>query len=160
MMTAVVGISAERTVDDYASEISEFFRVEEHPVLRRPYSETVYQPMVELLQYLEQHEFTTFIVSAGDRDFMRPMTAGVYGIPPERVIGSAIGLVYTEDESGGDVRYAASFSFLADGPEKPIRIWSRIGRRPDPRRRQLQRRSPDAPLRPAAPPQPQPPHPP
>ena len=50
MLKAVVGISAERPVDDYASEISEFFRLEEHPVLRRPYAETVYQPMVELLQ--------------------------------------------------------------------------------------------------------------
>jgi phosphoserine phosphatase len=130
MVRAIVGISAERTVDDYASEISEFFRVEEHPVLRRPYAETVYQPMVELLQYLEQNGFTTYIVSAGDRDFMRPMTADAYGVPPERVVGSAMGLVYTEDETGGDVRYAASFSFLADGPEKPIRIWSRIGRRP------------------------------
>ena len=84
--------------------------------------------MLELLRYLERHGFTCYIVSGGDRDFMRPMTEAAYGIPPERVIGSALGLAYDGDANA--VRYAASFSFMDDGPEKPVRIWSRIGRRP------------------------------
>jgi hypothetical protein len=58
------------------------------------------------------------------------MTTDYYGIPPEHVIGSATGLRYVENDQGGDVLYGASFSFLDDGPEKPIRIWSRMGRRP------------------------------
>ena len=84
--------------------------------------------MIELLRYLEQHGFTCYIVSGGDRDFMRPMTETAYGIPPERVIGSALGLAY--DAEANVVRYGASFSFMDDGPEKPVRIWSRVGRRP------------------------------
>ena len=86
--------------------------------------------MVELLRYLEANHFTTYIVSGGERDFMRPMSTSYYGIPPERVIGSSTGLQYVEDDSGGDVLYGASFAFFDDGPEKPVRIWSRIGRRP------------------------------
>jgi hypothetical protein len=84
--------------------------------------------MVELLRYLEAHGFTCYIVSGGDRDFMRPMTQAYYGIPPEHVVGSALGLEY--DEETNQVRYGTTFQFMDDGPEKPIRIWSRIGRRP------------------------------
>jgi len=126
----ILQITANRTVDDYAAEIADFYRDEEHQELQRPYSEAVYQPMVELLRYLEANHFATYIVSGGERDFMRPMSTSYYGIPPERVIGSSTGLQYVEDESGGDVLYGASFAFFDDGPEKPVRIWSRIGRRP------------------------------
>ena len=59
---------------------------------------------------------------------MRPMTVDAYGIPPERVIGSAVGLHY--DTTTNDVRYGEHFDFFDDGPEKPLRIWTRIGRRP------------------------------
>jgi hypothetical protein len=84
--------------------------------------------MVELLRYLEAHGFTVYIVSGGERDFMRPMTEQYYGIPPEHVVGSALGLAY--DADSGEVRYTAGLDFMDDGPEKPVRIWSRIGRRP------------------------------
>jgi phosphoserine phosphatase len=123
ILAATTGLS----VDEYEASVAEFYRVAEHLTLRRPYSGVIYQPMLELLRYLEAHGFTCYIVSGGDRDFMRPMTVANYGIPPERVIGSAVGLTYTDD---GEVRYGSSFSFLDDGPEKPIRIWTRIGRRP------------------------------
>jgi hypothetical protein len=86
--------------------------------------------MVELLRYLDANGFTPYIVSGGGRDFMRPMSTGYYGVPPERVIGSSTGLRYVEDAEGGDVRYDSSSAFLDDGPEKPVRIWSRMGRRP------------------------------
>jgi hypothetical protein len=130
MIGAILGITANRTVDDYADEVAAFYRTEQHLTLKRPYSEAIYQPMVELLRYLEANGFTNYIVSGGERDFMRPMSSGYYGIPPEHVVGSSVGLQYVEDDSGGNVLYGASFSFLDDGPEKPIRIWSRMGRRP------------------------------
>jgi hypothetical protein len=130
LIAAVVGITADRTVDDYAAEISEFYRTEHHLTLGRPYRSAVYQPMVELLGYLDANGFSSYIVSGGERDFMRPMSTEYYGIPPERVVGSSFGLSYVVDDTGGDVRYGASFAFLDDGPEKPVRIWSRIGRRP------------------------------
>ena len=86
--------------------------------------------MVELLRYLEAHGFATFIASGGDRDFMRPIASTLYGIPAERVIGSSFALSYREDEDGGAVVYKAGIDFFDDGPEKPVRIWSRIGKRP------------------------------
>lgn len=127
MVAAILAATAGMSVEDYEASVAEFYRVAEHLTLRRPYSGVIYQPMVELLRYLEAHGFTCYIVSGGDRDFMRPMTVANYGIPPERVIGSAVGLTYTED---GEVRYGSTFSFMDDGPEKPVRIWSRVGRRP------------------------------
>jgi phosphoserine phosphatase len=123
---ALLKLTAGMSVSDYEAAVEQFYRSAEHLTLGRPYSAVVYQPMVELLRYLEDHGFTCYIVSGGDRDFMRPMTIANYGIPPERVVGSAVGLSYED----GEVRYSSTFSFMDDGPEKPVRIWSRIGRRP------------------------------
>ena len=86
--------------------------------------------MVELLRYLEANGFTTYIASGGDRDFMRPFAEQLYGIPPERVIGSALGLDFDAADDGTDLLYKSKIEFFDDGPEKPVRIWSRIGRRP------------------------------
>jgi phosphoserine phosphatase len=130
LIGALVRASAGKSVDAYADEVASFYANARHMVLKRPYRDVVYQPMVELLRYLEANGFTCYIVSGGDRDFMRPMTADYYGIPPERVVGSALGLSWADTDGGGHVTYGASFSFLDDGPEKPVRIWSRIGRRP------------------------------
>jgi hypothetical protein len=82
--------------------------------------------MVELLRYLEGNGFTNYVVSGGGRDFMRPITGSMYGIPPERVVGSSVGLIY----QNGQVSTTSEPEFLDDGPIKPVRIWSRIGRRP------------------------------
>jgi hypothetical protein len=86
--------------------------------------------MVELLRYLESHGFTAYIASGGSRDFMRSVAAAIYGIPPERVIGSSSELGYRADDHGGSVVYQAAPDVFDDGPAKPVRIWSRIGRRP------------------------------
>ncbi|WP_101846340.1 HAD family hydrolase [Zhihengliuella sp. ISTPL4] len=128
IIQALVGLTDGVSVEDYARSVTEFYRTAQHPLLGRPYAESVYTPMVELLRYLETHGFTCYIVSGGERDFMRPMTQANYGIPPERVIGSALGLAY--DEKDATVRYSSALAFFDDGPEKPVRIWSRIGRRP------------------------------
>ncbi len=128
VVSAIVDATGQANVEDYAASVTEFFREASHPTLRRPYTDAVYRPMVELLRYLEAHGFTNYIVSGGGRDFMRPMTLGTYGIPPERVIGSSLGLTY--DAADGHVRYGTTYAFVDDGPEKPVRIWSRIGRRP------------------------------
>ena len=86
--------------------------------------------MVELLRYLEGHGFVCFIASGGNRDFMRAVTHEIYEIPPQRVIGSSNGLEYIDDEHGGSLSYLAQPDVFDDGPVKPVRIWSRIGRRP------------------------------
>ncbi|WP_149085007.1 MULTISPECIES: HAD family hydrolase [Microbacterium] len=128
VLQALVGLTDGVSVEEYARSVTEFYRTAQHPLLGRPYADAVYRPMVELLRYLEGHGFTCYIVSGGERDFMRPMTQANYGIPPERVIGSALGLTY--DERDADVHYSSALAFFDDGPEKPVRIWSRVGRRP------------------------------
>ena len=118
------------SVESFQAEVLGWLKDASHPVLRRPYLSCGFAPMVELLGYLEANEFSTYIASGGDRDFMRPFAEDIYGIPPERVIGSALGLDF--DAGGDDTRlvYKSKMEFLDDGPQKPVRIWSRIGRRP------------------------------
>ena len=86
--------------------------------------------MVELLALLPANGFANYIVSGGGRDFMRPISQELYGIPRERVIGSATALAYAGDERGGTITHTPAPDYLDDGPEKPVRIWSRTGRRP------------------------------
>lgn len=126
LVAAILTSQHEITVDELASRFDAFFADAKHPTLGRPYTACGYAPMVELLRYLEANGFTNYIVSGGGRDFMRPITGPLYGIPRERVVGSSVGLVYKD----GNVYTTAQPEFLDDGPIKPVRLWSRIGRRP------------------------------
>ena len=118
----------------------------QHPTLGRTFRECGYLPMVELLRYLEANGFTNYIASGGDRDFMRPVTDDIYGIPAERVIGSSNALGYQDDEHGGTlstrrhrrVRRRPGQAGADLEPDRPP---------PDRRGRQLERRHPDAALR-------------
>jgi hypothetical protein len=118
------------TVEDHATLIGKFFTEATHPTLKRPYQQCTYLAMVELLRYLEDHGFTCYIVSGGGRDFMRPITGDIYGIPPERVVGSSQGLKFDGTDGHGDLLIQPALDVFDDGPEKPVRIWNRIGRRP------------------------------
>jgi hypothetical protein len=118
------------SVDDFEAQSEAFLRGTQHPTLGRGYLQCAYAPMVELLGYLETNGFTNYIASGGGRDFMRPISQEVYGIPRERVIGSSSMLAYTSDGKGGTITHTAAPEYLDDGPQKPIRIWSRTGRRP------------------------------
>jgi hypothetical protein len=113
-------------VEEYEARAHTFLEAAEHPSLKRPYLTCVYAPMLELLDYLSANEFTNYIASSGDRDFMRAVTGRLYGIGRECVIGSTFGLKY----EGGNVLYTPNLAVFADGPEKPACIWSRVGRRP------------------------------
>jgi phosphoserine phosphatase len=130
LMAGILQAFAGKSVEEYATAADAFLRGGKHPTLDRTFHACGYLPMIELLAYLEANGFTNYIASGGDRDFMRPVTEDVYGIPSERVIGSSNALRYVEDEHGGTITYAAEPDVFDDGPVKPIRIWSRIGRRP------------------------------
>ena len=130
LMGAVTAAFDTMSVEAYDQLVLSFFGEADHPTLERPYRTCGYAPMVELLRYLEANGFTNYIASGGDRDFMRPVAGDLYGIPPERVIGSALGLTYLSEGGQTSLVYKAAMDFFDDGPEKPIRIWSRIGRRP------------------------------
>jgi phosphoserine phosphatase len=118
------------SVGQFEADVRAFFRDAPHPSLGRPYVACAYRPMVELLRYLEANGFATYIASGGDRDFMRAVAGELYGIPPERVIGSSLTLEYQVGDAGTDVLYKGQMEFFDDGPAKPVRIWSQIGRRP------------------------------
>src|SRR3954453_18320061 len=126
----VLAAYAGTSVEDFETRADTFLRGTRHPTLGRGYLECAYAPMVELLDLLAANGFTNYIVSGGGRDFMRPISQELYGIPRERVIGSASAMAYTPDERGGTITHAAALDSVDDGPEKPIRIWSRTGRRP------------------------------
>jgi phosphoglycolate phosphatase-like HAD superfamily hydrolase len=127
---AVMSLHESMTVEDHAALVQRFFEQATHPTLKRPYQKCIYPAMVELLRHLEAHGFTCYIVSGGGRDFMRPITSTIYGIPPERVVGSAQGLKFDGSDGHGDLLIQPALDWLDDGPEKPVRIWNRIGRRP------------------------------
>jgi hypothetical protein len=124
--TALGGID----VEEFESQSGAFLGTTQHPTLGRGYDRTAYVPMVELLDYLAANGFSNYIVSGSDGDFMRAISHEVFGIPPQRVIGSDSALEYTSEGHGGTVRRKAQVGFLDDGPQKPIQIWSRVGRRP------------------------------
>jgi hypothetical protein len=130
LMGGILQAFAGKSVEEYADAADAFLRGCKHPTLGRTFHACGYVPMIELLAYLEANGFANYIASGGDRDFMRPVTEEIYGIPSERVIGSSNALRYLEDEHGGTIAYAAEQDVFDDGPVKPIRIWSRIGRRP------------------------------
>lgn len=113
-------------VEAYEQQAESFLRGTQHPTLGRPYLDVAYAPMLELLAYLEANGFSTYIVSGSDGDFMRPISEELFGVPVERVIGSSSALAY----DAGTVSRKAQMGFLDDGSEKPLNIWSRIGRRP------------------------------
>lgn len=121
---------AKMTVDVFAKMVDDYFQNSRHPTYNCSYPEVAYQPMLELLDYLKANDFTIFIVSGGGRDFMRPITPQVYGIQPERVIGSAPSVSFQADEQGANIMRGAGLDILDDGPAKAVEIWNRIGRRP------------------------------
>jgi phosphoserine phosphatase len=118
------------TVEEFEAQADEFLHSAQHPSLGRGYLACAYRPMVELLGYLEANGFANYIASGGGRDFMRPISQEVYGIPRQRVIGSSTTLAWEPDEDGGRIVRRPEADVLDDGPAKPLRIWSRVGRRP------------------------------
>jgi hypothetical protein len=126
----VMATHAGMTTAEFATIASDWIKTARHPKFNKPYTELVYQPMLELLAYLRANGFKTFIVSGGGIEFMRPWTKRVYGIPPEQVVGSSIKTKY-EIRNGSPVLIRLpEINFVDDKAGKPVGINSHIGRRP------------------------------
>ena len=119
------------TVEDFTKIVIDWTATARHPRFNRPYTELVYQPMLELLSYLRTNGFKTFIVSGGGIEFMRPWTEKAYGVPPEQVVGSS-GVVTFELRPDGTpiLVKIPKVEFVDDSPGKPVGINRFIGRRP------------------------------
>jgi hypothetical protein len=121
---------ADVTTADFEGIVREWLSTARHPRFKRPYTSLVYQPMLELLSYLRNRRFKTYIVSGGGIDFMRPWTARVYGIPPEQVVGSSIKTKYEPQGDEPVLMRLPEVDFVDDKAGKPVGINKFIGRRP------------------------------
>jgi phosphoglycolate phosphatase-like HAD superfamily hydrolase len=118
------------TTAEFEDIASDWITNARHPQLDRPYTELVYQPMLEVLDYLRANGFKTFIVSGGGIEFMRPWVEKVYGIPPEQVIGSSIKVAFEMRDDGPVLMRLAEIDFIDDKDGKPVGIHKFIGQRP------------------------------
>jgi phosphoserine phosphatase len=130
MAAGLLQTYAGSTVEEFQLAAERFVTTAQHPLLERPYLACAYQPMLELIRFLGASGFAVYLATGGGRDFLRPFTEGLYGIPRERVIGSSVGLKYRDGHDVASLVHASEIDIFDDGPTKPVRIWSRIGRRP------------------------------
>ncbi len=130
MLEIIVATHAGMTTAEFEQIVKDWIATAKHPKFKRPYTECVYQPMVELLAYLRANGFKTFIVSGGGIEFMRPWTEKVYGIPPEQVVGSSIKTKFEMRDGKPVLMRLPEMNFIDDKTGKPVGINSHIGRRP------------------------------
>ena len=130
LVQIVMATHAGLTTEEFEKAVTDWMATAKHPKTGKPFTEMVYQPMVELLAYLRANGFKTFIVSGGGIEFMRPWTEKVYGIPPEQVIGSSGGLKYELRDGKPVLVKLPEIAHNDDKEGKPVGIQRHIGRRP------------------------------
>ncbi|PDT04496.1 haloacid dehalogenase [Rhizobium chutanense] len=118
------------TTDEFNRIVSDWFSAAKHPKTGRLYTDMTYLPMRELLDYLRANDFTTYIVSGGGVEFMRPVMEKLYGIPPQQVVGSTIVTQYALVGEVPVLKRLPKVDFVDDGPGKPAGINKFIGRKP------------------------------
>ena len=130
LLEIVMATHAGMTTDEFEQIVNDWISTARHPETGRLYSEMVYQPMLELLDYLRAHEFQTWIVSGGGVEFIRPWSERVYGIPPQQVIGSSIKVKFEMHGDSPVLLRLPEIDFIDDKEGKPVGIHKFIGRRP------------------------------
>lgn len=130
LVELVMVTHAGMTSNEFAKIVTDWLATARHPRFNRPYTELVYQPMLELLAYLRANGFKTFIVSGGGVEFMRPWTERVYGVPPEQVVGSSIKTKFEMRDGRPELFRLPEINFIDDKAGKPVGINEFIGRRP------------------------------
>ena len=130
LMEIVLATHSGMTATEFAQEAGDWLRDTQHPKFKRPYVEAIYQPQLELLDYLRANGFKTFIVSGGGIAFMRPVTQEAYGIPPEQVVGSSVVSEFQVKDGKPVLVRMPKIDFINDKAGKPVGIYEHIGRRP------------------------------
>ncbi len=130
ILEIVMATHAGMTTEEFERIVTDWIATARHPVTKRLYTEMVYRPMLELLEYLRANGFKTYIVSGGGIEFMRPWVERTYGIPPEQVVGSSIKTRFEMRDGKPVLVRLPEVDFIDDGEGKPIGIHRRIGRRP------------------------------
>ncbi|MCB1858037.1 MAG: haloacid dehalogenase-like hydrolase [Gammaproteobacteria bacterium] len=130
LLQLIMATHAGLTTDEFKAVVLDWINAARHPRFERPYTTLVFQPMIELLEYLRNSGFKTYIVSGGGIEFMRPWAQQVYGIPPEQVVGSSIKVVYEMRDSGPVLVRLPEIDFIDDKAGKPVGIHKFIGKVP------------------------------
>jgi len=130
LVALVMATHAGMTTDEFEKSVTDWITTAKHPKTGRPFTEMVFQPMLELLAYLRANQFKTFIVSGGGIEFMRPWAEKTYGIPPEQVVGSSGGLKYELRDGVPVILKTPELVLNDDNVGKPVGIQRHIGRRP------------------------------
>ena len=130
LVEMVMATHAGMTTEEFEKTVTDWISTAKHPKTGKPFTEMVFQPMLEVLAYLRANGFKTFIVSGGGIEFMRPWTERVYGIPPEQVVGTSGGLRYELREGTPVILKTPELVLNDDKEGKPVGIQRHIGRRP------------------------------
>jgi len=130
LVKLVMASHAGMTSDEFDASVRQFLATAMHPQKNRKYTDLVYQPMLELLDYLRANEFETWIVSGGGSDFIRTFAEVVYGSPPQQVVGSGIRVEFEMRDDVPVLVRLPEISFIDDKAGKPVGIHRHIGRRP------------------------------
>jgi phosphoserine phosphatase len=116
---------------EFETQVKQFFKTAQHPRFKQPYTQLIYQPMVELVGYLKLNDFDVYICSGGGIDFIRAISEDAYGIPPENVIGSAVQKTFEITAKGANfIRQPKLVEPINDKAGKPVNIDRYIGKIP------------------------------
>ena len=130
LLELVMASHSGMTTEEFEQIVTDWLATAKHPRFDKPYNELVYQPMLELLDYLRANDFKTFIVSGGGIEFMRPWVNEVYGIPTDQVVGSSIATEFDYNNGNPVIRRLPKLDFIDDKEGKPIGINKYIGKKP------------------------------
>lgn len=130
VLGAIVEAHVGMEQEEFNNITAEWLKTAKHPKTGKLYTQMVYQPMLEVLDYLRANGFKTFIVSGGGIDFIRVFSQEAYGIPPEQVVGTSIELKYEVKNGKPVISRLGKIDFIDDGPGKPVGIQRHIGKRP------------------------------
>ena len=130
LMEIVMATHSGMTAAEFEKTVTDWLATHKQPKFKRLYTESIYQPQLELLAYLRANGFKTFIVSGGGIAFMRPISEKVYGIPPEQVVGSSVVAEFQIKDGKPVLVRMPKIDFINDKAGKPVGIYQHIGRRP------------------------------
>jgi hypothetical protein len=130
VLELIMATHAGMTTEAFETIVKDWLATARHQRFNRPYTNLVYRPMLELLEYLRTNGFKTWIVSGGGIEFMRPWTEKIYGIPPEQVVGSSIKTKFEIRDGKPVLVRLPEMDFIDDKAGKPVGIHQFIGRRP------------------------------
>ncbi len=130
LLQLVMATHAGNTTEEFKADVQGWIKTAIHPTKKVTYDQLVYQPMLELLEYLRAHDFKTYVVSGGGVDFMRAFVMEIYGIPEEQIIGSRIKTSFGYSDGNPVIKRLPEIEFIDDKEGKPLNIQKIIGKKP------------------------------